>query len=70
MPFPIDPGYGPNGERIDPAGLVVWNANPPPEVWPPVDDVWIYFALGETTVPFIDQNDDEGAVGFYLGGVP
>lgn len=69
MSIPPDPGYGPNGERLDPSGLVVWQANPPPEHEPTVDDVHIYYALGEREVPFIDQNDDEGWPGFYIGGV-
>lgn len=69
MPFPLDPGYGPNGERSDPAGLVVWNANEPPKVIPRTDDTYFAFPLGETTVPFFDADDDEGWTGVYLGGV-
>lgn len=69
MPFPLDPGYGPNGERLSPVGLVSWDANPPPKAFPAVDEVWWIWALGETTVPMIAPLDDEGLPGVYLGGV-
>lgn len=63
-----DPGYGPNGERSDPVGLVSWQANAPPSVVTEGDDIWLFYALGETTIPFIDQDDDEGWKGVYPGG--
>lgn len=69
MPVQPDPGYGPNGERIDGVGLIAWSANPPPESYTPVDDIWLYFALGESTIPWISQSDDEGWPSVYLGGV-
>lgn len=68
MPGP-DPGYGSNGERIDPGGLVAWKANPPPSVVTDVFDVWTIQPLAVTTIPIVDQDDDEGWTGVYPGGV-
>lgn len=69
MPIVTDPGYGPNGERVDPSGLVSWQANPPPVHVAAMDDVWTIYPLGFTFVPYIDQDDDEVFEAVYLGGV-
>lgn len=65
-----DPGYGPNGEFLAASGLVSWQAQKPPEPYNPVDDVWTIWPLGVTTIPYIDQDDDEVFSSVYLGGVP
>lgn len=54
-----DPGYGPNGERLDPPGAVVWSAAGPPQIIPEVDDRHGLYAYGLRPLPFIDQNDDD-----------
>lgn len=63
-----DPGYGPNGERVDPSGLVSWQANAPPKVIPEGFDHWWIFPLALNPLPWIDQNDDEAWQSIYLGG--
>lgn len=63
-----DPGYSPNGERIDPTGAVVWQANSPPEIISEGFDIWLWFEVGVTTIPAISQTDDEPWQHVYLGG--
>lgn len=64
-----DPGYGPNGERLDPSGAISWSANAPPVVTLPQDAFQFIRPLGVQTIPFIDQDDDEAFRFIYLGGV-
>lgn len=64
-----DPGYGPNGERVDPTGRVVWQANSPPERVTTDRALRTISALGLRTIPYIDQSDDEAWLAVYLGGV-
>lgn len=54
-----DPGYGPNGERIDPLGVVSWKAQGPPQIRPVWSDRHEPVALGLQTIPFIDQDDED-----------
>lgn len=63
-----DPGYGPNGERLDASGAISWQANGPPQHIPD-DNFWMVFPLGELTIPYIDQDDDQVWKSIYLGGV-
>lgn len=64
-----DPGYGPNGERLDPSGAITWQANAPPISVNEGDDVWTIYPLGLIPLPYIDQDDDEVWSGVYLGGL-
>lgn len=63
-----DPGYGANGERTDPSGLVTWEAGAPPTPFTAGFDTWLFFPLAEVELPFKDQDDDEGWTSIYPGG--
>lgn len=65
-----DPGYGPNGERLDASGLVSWQAAAPPVPVNEADDYYGIYPLGVVVIPFIDQDDDDAWESIYLGGVP
>jgi len=64
-----DPGYGPNGERVDPAGRVAWQANSPPVLVEADLKLHTVSALGLRTLPFVDQEQDEAWSSVYLGGI-
>ena len=63
-----DPGYGPNGQRLEVPGLIPWSANSPPVVMTIGDDRWNIWALGRISIPAINQEDDEASTFIYLGG--
>ncbi len=63
-----DPGYGSNGERRDPSGLVTWSANAPPEAVPEGWDHWWIYPLGLIPLPWINQDEDEAWQSVYPGG--
>jgi len=64
-----DPGYGPNGQRLEVAGRISFEAQSPPLVYTPGYDRHGIYPLGRRPTPFIDQNDDESQPFVYLGGV-
>lgn len=63
-----DPGYGPNGERLDPTGLISWQSNAPPVPVVEGDDQWVIYAIGMTYLPAISLTDDESWKSVYPGG--
>lgn len=64
-----DPGYGPNGERIDVSGRLSLSAQGPILVIPEGYDVWTIYPLGVVPIPYIDQDDDTSPTFNYIGGV-
>lgn len=64
-----DPGYGPNGERVDVSGRLTLLAQGPILTIPEAEDVWTIYPLGVVPIPFVDQDDDTSPVFNYLGGV-
>jgi len=64
-----DPGYGPNGERIDVVGRLSLNSQGPILTIPEAEDVWTIYPLGVVPIPFIDQDDDTSPVFNHIGGV-
>lgn len=65
-----DPGYGPNGERLDSIGRVLFEANAPPRLVLEAFEQWHIRALGFTSVPFLAQADQEVFDHVYPGGGP
>jgi hypothetical protein len=65
-----DPGYGPNGERLDASGLTTWEANAPPLFVGDYFDIWHIQPLGVVALPYLDQDDDEVWGSIYPGGAP
>ena len=63
-----DPGYGPNGERVDPSGAISWQANAPPTPVTAGYDIYGFYPLGVVPIPYVDQNDFEALKHIYLGG--
>lgn len=64
-----DPGYGPNGQRLEVGGRIAFEAQSPPLVFTAGDDRHGVYPLGIRVIPFIDQDDDESQPFVYLGGV-
>ena len=62
-----DPGYGPNGERLDPSGAISWAAAADPRPATQGWEFWMTFPLGLITIPFSSQTDDNVWSGKYLG---
>jgi hypothetical protein len=63
-----DPGYGPNGERIDGVGRIQFEANAPPRLVEDEFEQWHIRGLGLTSVPFVSQTDEEVYNRIYPGG--
>ena len=63
-----DPGYGPNGERLDPVGLVSWQAQAPPVDLTAGYDIYYLQPWGVAVAPFLVQADEEAWSNVYLGG--
>lgn len=66
--MPRDPGWGPNGEWIAPDNPIDWEAAGPIVSVNEGSDPFIFFALGETDLPFYDpEGDDDIWTNPYMG---